>query len=88
MAVFSIEVAPAAARDLKRLDPHVRLQLLQASSLLVQAPYPSGTERIKSLVGVTPLHFRLRVGDYRIIYRVEGKRVLIVRVAHRREAYR
>jgi mRNA-degrading endonuclease RelE of RelBE toxin-antitoxin system len=28
------------------------------------------------------------VGDYRIIYRIEGNQVLVVRVAHRREAYR
>lgn len=34
--------------------------------------------------------WRVRVGDYRIVYVIEGNRliVLVVRVAHRREAYR
>jgi len=86
--VFSVEFTPAATRDLKRLDPYVRSQLLRATTVLRQAPYPSQSERIKLLVGIEPSHFRLRVGAYRMIYRVEGNRVIVVRVAHRREAYR
>ena len=85
--MFRVEFAPAAARDLKRLDPYIRSQLLRAATILSEAPYPSSSERIKLLVGLQPPHFRLRVGDYRIIYRIEGNRVLVVRVAHRREAY-
>jgi mRNA interferase RelE/StbE len=85
---FTIEFTPRAVRDLKRLDPRIRLQLLQASTVLRQQPYPDVGRRIKLLVGVIPRHFRLRVGDYRLIYRVEGNLVIIARVAHRREAYR
>lgn len=88
MSSFSIEFAPPAARDVRRLDPYVRAKLLEAASVLTQAPYPSGGSRIKLLVGVEPPHFRLRVGDYRIVYRIEGRHVIVVRVAHRREAYR
>ena len=35
-------------------------------------------------------HFRIRVGDYRVIYRIDGKRVVvvIVRIGHRRDVYR
>lgn len=88
MAAFAVEFAPAAVRDLKRLDPQVRAQLLRASSVLCRDPYPSQGGRVKLLTGITPAHFRLRVGDYRIIYRIEDSRVVIVRVSHRREAYR
>lgn len=87
MSAFNVEFSPAAARDLKRLDPAIRLQLLQASSALKGSPYPGVTARIKPLVGITPRHYRLRIGDYRIIYRIEGSAVIVVRVAHRREAY-
>ena len=86
--MFRVEFAPAAARDLKQLDPYVRGQLLRAATVLSEAPYPASSGRIKLLIGLAPPHFRLRVGDYRIIYRVEGNLVLVVRVAHRREAYR
>ena len=88
MSGFSVEFAPAATRDLKRLDPAIRLQLLRASAILGESPHPGLTARIKLLVGISPPHYRLRVGDYRIIYRIEGSRVLVLRVAHRREAYR
>jgi len=86
--VFRVDFTPAAARDLKRLDPYVRSQLLRAATILMEAPQPSSSGRIKLLVGLQPVHFRLRVGDYRIIYRIESNQVLVVRVAHRREAYR
>ena len=88
MPAFAVEFAPAAERDLKRLDPAVRIQLLRATAVLTQDPFPSAGSRIQPLVGLVPRHFRLRVGDYRIVYRIEGKKVVVVRVAHRREAYR
>ncbi|MBI1952556.1 MAG: type II toxin-antitoxin system RelE/ParE family toxin [Candidatus Omnitrophica bacterium] len=88
MPEFAVEFAPAAARDLKRLDTPIRVALLKACTLLSHAPFPSPGGAIKLLVGVAPRHFRLRVGDYRVIYRIEGSCVVVVRVAHRREAYR
>ena len=88
MSAFSVEFAPAAARDLNRLDPAIRLQLLRSAAVLKEAPPPGARARIQILVGISPRHYRLRVGDYRIVYRIEGTRVIVVRVAHRREAYR
>lgn len=88
MPVFTVEFAPAAVRDLKRLDPSVRLQLLRASTVLEETPHPFSNPRVKLLMGITPLTYRLRVGDYRIVYRMEGPKVVVVRIAHRREAYR
>ena len=87
MSAFSVELTPAATRDVKRFDPAIRLQLLRAATVLHEAPHPGSSARIKPLMGITPRHYRLRVGDYRIIYRVEASHVVIVRVAHRREAY-
>lgn len=87
MSAFNVEFTPAAARDLKKLDPAIRAQLLRASTVLNTSPYPGASARIKPLVGITLRHYRLRVGDYRIIYRIEESQVIIVRVAHRREAY-
>ena len=88
MGDFSVEFAPAAVRDLKRLNPAIRLQLLRASGVLREVPYPGLSARIKVLIGISPRHYRLRVGDYRIIYRIEGSQIVVVRVTHRREAYR
>ena len=86
--VFAVEFAPAAVRDLKRLDPNVRQQLLHAGKILAETPYPAQSGRIKMLVGIRPIHFCLRVGEYRIVYRIENQKVIIIRVAHRKEVYR
>jgi mRNA interferase RelE/StbE len=53
---------------------------------LCAQPFPSG---VKKLYGLQD-HFRIRVGDYRVIYRVDGRRVVvvIVRIGHRRDVYR
>ena len=88
MPDFNVEFTPRAARDLRKLDPPRRAQLLRAASALTQNPYPTSGGRIKLLVGVMARHFRLRLGDYRIVYRVEADHVIVVRIAHRREAYR
>lgn len=88
MAAFSVEFTPAAARGLRRINPTIRLQLLKAARILEEAPYPEASARIKILVGISPRHYRLRVGDYRIVYRIENVCVIVVRVAHRREIYR
>ena len=42
---------------------------------------------VKRLTDFTP-EYRLRVGDYRVLFEIEGERIIIYRVRHRREAYR
>ena len=49
-------------------------------------PFPSGNKKLQGMPG----HYRIGVGDYRIVYRINGDRlvIVIVRVGHRREIYR
>jgi len=83
---YRIEFAPRAQRDFKSLDGSVRGRIKQRIDSLAENPFPSG---IKKIEGEDEL-YRLRVGDYRILYQVKGKLllVLIVRIGHRREIYR
>jgi len=41
---------------------------------------------VKRLTNTTP-EFRLRVGDYRVLFEIEGSKVLVYRIRHRRDAY-
>jgi len=41
---------------------------------------------VKRLTNYTP-EFRLRVGDYRVLFEVEGETIVIYRVLHRKDAY-
>lgn len=81
---YQIELRPAAVRALKRIDHQDRDRIRGAISLLGENPRPPGAKALKGRPGL-----RVRVGDYRIIYTVDGD-ILIVTVitlGHRREVY-
>ena len=83
---YSILIRPAAVRDLKALPSDARSRIEKAIDRLVDDPRPPGSRK---LVGVDD-EWRLRVGDYRVLYLVNDsqRQVVVARVAHRREAYR
>lgn len=83
--VYSVAFAGAARREIDALDPPVRKRILRAVSRLALAPYTA--TNVKTLKGGG---YRLRVGDYRVLYEIKDELllVLVVRVGHRREVYR
>jgi mRNA interferase RelE/StbE len=83
---YAITFARSARKELERLDPALVNRIFPLIESLAQNPRPSGC---KKLSGVQNL-WRIRVGDYRIVYHVldAQKLVDIVAVRHRREAYR
>jgi mRNA interferase RelE/StbE len=48
----------------------------------------SGAGDVKKLQGIQPAEYRLRVGDYRVRFNLEGDTIRVLRVRNRREAYR
>ena len=86
MARYAIEFRRSADKDLRRLDSATQRRVVRATENLATNPRPSGCRKLPRSEDA----FRIRVGDYRIIYTVDDT-VLIVaieRVRHRREAYR
>ena len=83
---YAIEFVPSAKRQLQKLPREVQLKLSQHIGSLASDPRPIGSRKLK---GSDEL-WRIRVSDYRVIYEVRDKIlvVLVVRVAHRREVYR
>ena len=83
---YAITFARSARKELERLDPALVNRIFPLIESLAQNPRPSGC---KKLSGVQNL-WRIRVGDYRIVYHVldAQKLVDIVAVRHRREACR
>jgi mRNA interferase RelE/StbE len=82
---YGIEVAPSAARQLRKLDAPARRRIQAAIELLAEDPRPP---RARMLVGGAG-EWRVRTGDYRIVYEIHDGRllVLVVAVGHRREVY-
>lgn len=83
---YHIEFRPAAVRDLRRIPNPFKARLMTAVAALGLTPRPPGCVRLAGGDGF----LRIRVGDYRVIYRVEDRRllVLVVRLGHRKDIYR
>jgi len=75
-----------ACRDLKQFIPAVYTRIIKRIEQLATDPRPPGARKITD----TADRYRIRIGDYRVIYQVEDDRllILVIRVRHRREAYR
>ncbi len=82
---YRIQVASAAVRQLRKLDPAARRRVQAAIELLADQPRPSGA---KKLVGGDG-EWRVRTGDYRIVYEIRNEvlLVLVVAIGHRRDIY-
>jgi len=83
---YTVEFLPSAQRELAALPKDVQRRIANRIDALREDPRPPG---VKQLQGVKRL-YRLRVGDYRVIYLIEGRRlvIIVVKVGHRRDVYR
>ena len=83
---YRVEFARPAARQFEGLPKQVQVRLKPRIESLKDNPRPHGA---KKLTGEEEL-YRLRVGDYRVIYQIQDKvlLVLVVKVGNRKEVYR
>lgn len=84
--MYQIVVERSAEKDLKKLSSEVRPRAISAIQALAKKPRPSGSRKLAG----TANDWRIRVGDYRIVYEIadEVRIVRINRVRHRRDVYR
>lgn len=85
MGSYRIEWKRSALKELKRLPREALTRILRSVEDLAANPFPAG---VKKLVG-SEHTYRVRVGDYRVLYDVLGQRLVveIIRVGHRRDVY-
>ena len=83
---YTVSVVPSVAKDIRALDDDTKRRVARVIDALADSPRPHGVEKLKGEDNI----FRVRVGDYRIIYQISDRQliVLVVRVRHRREVYR
>jgi len=82
---YRIVLSPMAARQLRKLDAQVRRRIQAALDLLAEQPRPPSATRLVGGAG----EWRVRTGDYRIVYEIEDEQllILVLRIGHRREVY-
>ncbi|HEY6291044.1 MAG TPA: type II toxin-antitoxin system RelE/ParE family toxin [Terriglobia bacterium] len=81
---YRIEIAPAAERQIRKLEARVRRRIVDKLESLSTNPRPAG---VKKLAGSD--FYRVRVGDYRIIYDIQNEvtTVLVLKVGDRKDIY-
>ena len=77
---MDVTITPAAAREFDQLPPTIQGRMIRVFERLKNFPAVSGA---KPLRGELAGRFRMRTGDYRIQFRVEGNRVIVEKVGHR-----
>ena len=82
---YEVRILRAAEKEMDKLSALVHHRLSQKLLLLEQNPRPRGSKRLTSRE-----EYRLRVGNYRILYTINDKNrvVTIFSMGHRREVYR
>lgn len=83
---YKVQLAPAAKKQIKKLSKPIQKKVVKRLEELKDDPRPAGVEKLTD----TDNLYRIRLGDYRIIYTIEDEvlLVLVVTVADRREVYR
>jgi mRNA interferase RelE/StbE len=84
--VFAVEFLPSAARDLAALERSMQRRITRRIDQLASDPRGFGSVKLRGAKDI----WRSRVGDYRILFRIEDDRlvVLVIKFAHRRDVYR
>jgi mRNA interferase RelE/StbE len=86
MVSYEIRWKSSAARDLRNIDPQHIPRLIKAVESLADTPFPPSARKLQGSERI----YRIRVGDYRVVYQVdtEVKEVVIFYIRHRKMVYR
>jgi len=83
---YTIEIQTKAKRQLKSFEKQTQERIAKAVNQLAKNPRPNNSKALKGFHEI----FRIRVGDYRVIYEIRESEliILVVEIDHRREVYR
>lgn len=84
--MYQIIVKKSALKELDNIPKQFRIKILVTIEELAIDPRPNGVRKLESYADT----YRVRVGNYRVVYQIEGQKLLInvVKIADRKEAYR
>lgn len=76
-------LSKSAAKQLLKIPYRTRARIEEQIENLAEKPFSRKSQKLAGRSG-----YRLRVGDYRVLYLVEKKKIIILSVQHRKDAYR
>ena len=81
---FKLVYTKKAVKDIKRLDRVTQKKLKKKIELSIKKPLFYAKKLIDYKLG----EYRWRVGNYRIVFDIDGRNIVVLRVGHRREIYK
>lgn len=83
--MYRLEISRIAHKQIEALPPRLQQRVNEVIARLANEPRPVGAKKLMGIEG-----YRIRIGDYRILYTVNyaSRLITVYRVKHRREAYR
>jgi mRNA interferase RelE/StbE len=82
--IYRLVYTYRAEKDIKNIDPSVKRQIEKAILKLQGNPLEYSEKLTDPKIGT----YRFRTGDYRVIFDIEGRDVVILRIGHRKEIYK
>lgn len=81
---YKIVFTKRAMRDISKLEPEIKEKLGDALRRYGKDPLNYARKMVDPSLG----NYRFRIGDYRVIFDIEGDEIIVLRVGHRKEIYR
>ena len=81
---YNVQVLPVAARAIRKLPPEAKRRIQGVIELLAEEPRPPAAKKLSGRA-----EWRVRTGDYRVLYRVQDDvlTIVVVGAGHRRDVY-
>ncbi len=85
MAKYNLTIKKSAAKELQDIPKKDLLKIVKRIKSLCENPRPIGSQKLSARE-----QYRVRQGDYRIVYSIDDKELLvdIVKIGHRSDVYR
>jgi mRNA interferase RelE/StbE len=82
---YEIKLTTRAEKQFLKLSVSIQKRIAEKIDALAINPYPQGSKKLSGLDA-----YRIRIGDYRVIYQIHDDILLItiIKIGHRREVYR
>ncbi|NLL09920.1 MAG: type II toxin-antitoxin system RelE/ParE family toxin [Methanomicrobiales archaeon] len=82
---FEIEFRHSVKKDVKKIPSQFLASIIQAVEQLENDPFPAGVVKLTD----TDSYYRIRVGDYRVIYEIQKNehKIFVLYIRHRKNAY-
>ena len=86
MEKYKVVISSSAEKSLKKIPKKDVQHIVVAMERLAMHPFPVGSRKLSGYEKI----FRIRIGKYRVIYEVEGQKllILVLKIGHRKDIYR